>query len=227
MEWQKSHSRTQKIITAPWEPVFEKLNGFLKKYVHQHWAQTNSLFQKGINVESQNKHFMSALLFSLTIIQPKCTSEAIISCNLSSGYNGDRKNVSVVNDNLKSSGSKALCSQVFSHSTMSVGMCFSCFHMLQWMFGKQGTWLLTSKAEFQDHHGRGCGWVISPSCSSDAFPSGPVCWHKTAGAFIPSNGLEQESSDFKPYSYPSRTERQQNCVFVDMILLLNPRATEI
>lgn len=200
---------------------------FWKKYVHQHWAQTNSLFQKGINVESQNKHFMSALLFSITIIQPKCTSEAIISCNLSSGYNGDRKNVSVVNDNLKSSASKALCSQVFSHSTMSVGMCFSCFHMLQCRFGKQGTWLLTSKAEFQDHCGRGCGWVISPSCSSDAFPSGSICWHKTTGAFIPSNGLEQESSDFKPYSYRSRTGRQQICGFVDMILLLNPCLTEI
>lgn len=209
---------------------------FWKKYVHQHWAQTNSLFQKGINVESQNKQFMSALLFSITIIQPKCASEAIISCNMSSGYNGDRKNVSVVNDNLKSSALKALCLRVSSHSAMSVGMCFSCFQTLQCRFGKQGSWLLASRAEFQDHCGRGNGWGISPFCSSGAlqipavlyaFPSGSVCWHKTAGAFIPSNGLEQESSDFKPYSCPSRIGRQQNCGFVDMILLLNPRPTEI
>lgn len=177
------------------------------------------------------------MLFSTTILQPKCTSEAIISCNVNSGYNGDRKNVSVINDNLKSSASKALCLQVFSHAAMSVRlMCFSCFHMPQCRFGKGGALLLASRAEFQDHRGRASGWGISRSRSSGAlqipailhaFPSGSGCWQKATDTFIPRNALAQKSSDFKPHSCPSRTGRQQNYVFVNMILLLNPCPTEL
>lgn len=36
-----------------------------------------------------------------------------------SGGNGDRKNVSVINDNLKSSASKVLCVPDFSHVAVS------------------------------------------------------------------------------------------------------------
>ena len=72
---------------------------------------------------------------------------------MNSGCNRDRKNIFVINDNLKSSASKALCLPVFLHAAVRL-MCFSRFHMPQCRFGQWGAWLPASRVEFQNRHGR-------------------------------------------------------------------------